>query len=289
MTANLLDSDLMRTFVAVCDAGSFRAASHVVHRTPSAVSMQMAKLEEQIGCALFRKNGRSVSLSPAGEELLGYARRILSLSEEAIARFRAPALDGKITIGAPDDYETRLLPQVLAAFAKACPDVEIDLTLDESAALSERVSTGEVDVALISAEVEGPGDIVCAEPFVWMGLAGGQAKRRRPVPLAVAGVGCSWRQRALDALERASLTYRIMFNCAYSHGHLAALHADLAIAALPASYLLPGLERISPSEGLPDLGIVSSRLCVSSRASEAATVFANIARERLADTPMRAA
>lgn len=283
MTA-LIDPELMRTFVAICEGGSFRAAAERVNRSPSAISMQMTRLEELMARPLFAKNGRSVALSPDGEELLGYARRILSLNEEAVARFRSPQLGGRVRFGAPDDYETRLMPAILARFGRLCPDADIELVLAPSAVLMADVAAGELDLAFVFDGHPGApagSEVIHAEPFVWLGCAGGDAKRRRPLPVAVPGGACPWRHRALEALDRDGLPYRIVFSCEYSHGQLAALQADLAVSPLPASYLLAGLERIAPEHGLPDLGIVATRLVVSPRANDTVRALARVAREVL--------
>src|ERR671916_535781 len=127
-SATGLDVDLLRTLVAIADTGSFNRAARAVFRTPSAVSMQMKKLEEQVGRPLFAKDGRSVILTPDGEALVGYGRRILKLTQEALQRFRAPEIEGTIRLGTPDDYAGRFLPDILARFAASHPQVEVDVT-----------------------------------------------------------------------------------------------------------------------------------------------------------------
>src|SRR5215207_4854795 len=121
-----LDLDLLRTLVAIADTGSFHRAARAVLRTPSAVSMQMKKLEEQVGRPLFAKDGRSVVLTPDGEALVGYGRRIMKLTQEALQRFRAPEIEGTIRLGTPDDYAGSFLPDILARFAAGHPNVEVD-------------------------------------------------------------------------------------------------------------------------------------------------------------------
>lgn len=282
----ILDNDLIRTFVAVCEAGTFRAAAERIHRTPSAVSMQMAKLEETLGAELFLRSGRTVAISAKGEELLAYAKRILSLNEEALSRFMGPDLDGLVRIGVPDDYETRLLPKVLARFARQCPDAEIEMTLAMSQTLVNMVGDNVLDIAIGTSEVlmgaQAPGDLLHAEPMVWMGRSGGMAKLKSPLPLALPGHACVWRQMALQSLDRAALPYRIAFSCEHSHGQLAALMADLAVSALPASYRTPELERIPEDVGLPELGLVVTRIVERPDASPTVRAFARIARETLA-------
>ena len=284
MQPNFVDTDLLRTFVAVCDTGSFRGAAERIHRTPSAVSMQMAKLEEQIATAVFFKEGRSIQLNEAGQEFLGYARRILSLHEEAFARLRRPSLGGLVRCGVPDDFELQLLTKVLPRFARLNPDAEIEIILDHSTALWERTRRGEVDIAFVEASALGDksaGDTVHAEPLVWLGAINGTAKARKPLPLALPGKGCYWRHTALDALERAGICYRTAFTSEYTHGQVAAVSADLAVSPMPASYNAPGLERIPSHEGLPELGTVAVQLSISPLADETALLLADIIREQL--------
>ena len=282
----LLDNDLMRTFVAVCEEGSFRAAAERILRTPSAVSMQMAKLEEQIGHEVFRKSGRSVVLTSAGAELLGYARRILSLNEEAMARFQCESLSGAVRIGVTDDYETRLLPAVLSRFGRLHPDADIEVVLAPSLSLVEMTAAGEVDLAFLEhnrTRSLSVGEVIHAEPFLWVGRRGGTAATRRPLPIAAPGVGCFWRYTGEESLERAGIPYRVAFSCEYSHGQIAAVEADLAVAPLPASYLGPTLERVPADASLPDLGVITTNMVIAPTASPAARALAAVVREELAN------
>lgn len=282
MQSPLVDTELLRTFVAVCDSGSFRAAAQRIHRTPSAVSMQMAKLEEQTETELFAKEGRSIRLTEMGSEFLGYARRILTLHEEALVRINRPKLGGLVRCGVPDDYELRLLTRILPRFARICPDAEIEIVLEPSAVLHERVGRGEIDVAFVETGALGgasAGDTISAEPLIWLGATNGMAKAKRPLPLALPGGACHWRHTALDALERARIPYRVAFTYHYSHGQVAAMQADLAVSPLPQSYYAPGLERIHSGDGLPEL--VSVQLGVSPQADETARVLADTIRESM--------
>ena len=284
MQSPLVDTELLRTFVAVCDTGSFRAAAQRIHRTPSAVSMQMAKLEEQTETELFAKEGRSIRLTAMGSEFLGYARRILTLHEEALVRINRPKLGGLVRCGVPDDYELRLLTRILPRFARICPDVEIEIVLEHSAVLHEKVGRGEVDIAFVEAGALGgatAGDTIAAEPLIWLGAQNGTAKEKRPLPLALPGGSCHWRHTALDALERARIPYRVAFTYHYSHGQVAAMQADLAVSPLPQSYYAPGLERIHSGDGLPELGTVAVQLGVSPQADDTARALADTIRESM--------
>lgn len=253
----LLEIDLLRTFVAISDRHSFTRAAAAVHRTPSAVSMQMKRLEELLGHSLFSREGRAVALTTDGEALLSYARRLLRLNEEAVSRFLAPPVEGKVRFGAPDDFGTRFLPQILSRFASTHRQVEVDVILAPSRTLIRRQDRGELDLALITAgQAEGDAatsDPIYTEPLVWVGLKGGIACEMEPVPLALSNPGCAWRNAATKALDSSARRYRIAYNSEHSQGQIAALLADLAIAPLPASLAVPPLVMLGPQDGLPPL------------------------------------
>jgi DNA-binding transcriptional LysR family regulator len=250
-----LELDLLRTLVAIADTGSFNKAARTVFRTPSAVSMQMKKLEEQVARPLFAKSGRSVTLTPDGDALVGYGRRILKLADEAMLRFRAPQIQGTIRLGAPDDYAMQFLPDILARFAASHPDVEVDVLCLPSFDLLARLDANEVDVALISS---GHGQLngmtVHREPLVWAGLKHGCAHEKSPLPLAVSHIGCCWRRQALAALDRAGIPYRLAYSSRHYLGQLAAMMAGLAIAPVPLSAVKGDLKIVDAEAGLPPIG-----------------------------------
>ena len=138
----LLDLDVLRTFVAIAETGSFTLAANAVFRTPSAVSMQIKKLEEVLGVSVFSRDARSVSLTKDGEMLMGLARRMLALNREAVSRFIVPDIAGVVRLGSPDDYGERVLPQVLKRFAQTHPAIAVDVTIDQSVNLRRRLAEG---------------------------------------------------------------------------------------------------------------------------------------------------
>lgn len=169
----MLDIDVLRTFVAIADTGSFSAAANVVFRTPSAVSMQIKKLEEQIGVAVFDRDARSVTLTSDGEVLLGYARRLLALNREAVATFVAPTVTGVVRLGSPDDIGECVLPLVLKRFADTHPGVTVDVVIDQSVNLRKRLDERRLDVTLFNASRTVPVgedmEILLDEELVWAG------------------------------------------------------------------------------------------------------------------------
>ncbi|WP_163575565.1 LysR family transcriptional regulator [Halomonas faecis] len=243
----LLDSDVLRMFVAIAESGSFTRAARQVFRTPSALSMQIKRLEETLGQTLFVREARQVRLTPEGELLLSYGRRLLRLNEEAVTQFLAPSLEGRVSFGTTDDVGTRILPGVLAQFARSHPAVHVDVVVGSSANMLQRLDAGELDLILITAGNPGQaprGEIVHSEPLVWVGRDGGVAVQRSPLPVALAHQGCAWRKMALDALDSAGIGYRIAYTCEHSAGQEAAMLADLVVSPFPRSLIRAPLRRI---------------------------------------------
>lgn len=254
----LIETDLLRTFVAIAETGSFTKAAGQIHRTPSAVSMQIKKLEEILGRELFLRESRSVAMTPDGEILLGYARRILRINQEAVSRFLSPPIEGVVSFGAPDDFGTRFAPNILARFAATHCHVEVNVVLSTSVDLTNKIEDGTLDLTLITASGRMPapnhGELVFHEPLKWAGLDGGMAHESDPLPLALSGDNCAWRTMALAALDKSHRPYRIAYSSESWAGQQAALVADLAIAPIPCSLIVPPLRMIGRAEGLPELG-----------------------------------
>ncbi|MCW8125147.1 LysR substrate-binding domain-containing protein [Microbulbifer halophilus] len=256
--APLLDTELLRTFVTIAECGSFTRAARQVFRTPSALSMQIKRLEETLGRALFVREARRVRLTPDGEILLGYGRRLLKLNEEAVGRFLSPALEGRLRLGTPDDVGTRILPRALTQFARSHPAVQVDVAVGRSSELTRQLDANELDVALITAgntdsTGEG-GQLIHTEPLVWAARDGGVAAQREPLPLALAGPNCVWRGMALAALDEAGIGYRIAYTSEHCAAQEAAILADLAVAPFPLSLVRAPLRKLGADSGLPPLG-----------------------------------
>lgn len=270
-TTPLLDTDVLRTFVTIAESGSFTRAARQVFRTPSALSMQIKRLEETLGQPLFVREARQVRLTPEGEVLLGYGRRLLKLNEEAVTQFLAPTLEGRVGFGTTDDVGSRILPGVLAQFARTHPAVQVDVVVGSSSQMLERLDAGELDLVLVTAGNDGQeprGEIVHTEPLVWAGREGGIAAQRAPLPVALASHGCAWRGMALDALDHAGMSYRIAYSCEHTAGQEAAMLADLAVAPFPRGLVRSPLRRIDGNL-LPPLGDYRVALVKRSRPSEA--------------------
>ena len=250
-----LDMDLARTFVAIAEAGNFSRAAERVHRSASAISLQVKKLEELVGRELFRRDARSVELTPDGEVFLGYARRLLKLNDEAFTRFLVPSCEGTVRLGVPNDSGVIAIPDMLKRFAATHPKVEVSVWLDRTVELQRKCLSGDLDIAVLASDAakDGP-DVVHTEPLVWIGARGGLAAETRPLPLALADHGCAWRATALAALDKAGIDYRVAYTSEFCQGQIAAVAADLAIAPLPLSVVSDNLVRLGEDRGLPSLG-----------------------------------
>jgi DNA-binding transcriptional LysR family regulator len=250
-----LSLDALRTFLVISETGSFRRASARVHRSPSAVSLQIANLEDILGVRLFHRNARRVTLTEDGDALLAHARRLVELNDEALAQFRKPAVSGRITLAAAHDLGVSLVPGLLRRLAAVYPDLRVDVRLGSGAAVREVIASGDVNLVLfneVGPDTLGAQDLI-SEPLVWLMREGGGAIRQSPLPLAIAEVGCAWRDAALGCLDAAGLKYRIAYASDTSMGQVAALRADLAIAALPHSLAGDGLVKAPPHYRLPSL------------------------------------
>lgn len=265
----LLDLEVLRTFVAIAETGSFTMAANAVFRTPSAVSMQIKKLEDILGVSVFVRDARSVSMTRDGEMLLGYARRLLALNREAVAKFIMPDISGVVRLGSPDDYGERVLPNVLKRFARSHPSIAVDVTIDMSGNLRRRMTERMLDITLVTAchNIPSEAEVLLTEPIVWAGARGGSAHLREPLPVSLWEEGCVWRANALEALGREGRDYRVAYMSAHTAGQRAAILADLAVAPLPKSFIGDEIVALGPQEGLPTLSNYNLAMIVAPDAS----------------------
>lgn len=250
-----LNLDTLRGFVAICETGSFRQAAVRVNRSPSAVSLQIGKLEALLNAQLLHRDARSVVLTEQGEVLLGFARRLLGISDEAMSLFHGSPLSGRLRLAAPHDLGITLVPGLLRRLAETHPGIVVEVRLDTTETVQRQLSDGEANLALFN-DVGAPPIRVqdlFSERLVWLMRDGGRAVEREPLPLAAAEVGCAWRDASLQALQTAERPYRIAYSSDTSMGQVAALRADLAVAALPVSLADRDLVEVPADYGLPRL------------------------------------
>ena len=252
MTA-MLDLDQLRTFVAIAESGTFTHAGGIVHKTQSAVSMQMRRLEERIGKPIFERDGRQSKLTEDGERLLGYARRMVRLSDETIAAFDETELTGSVRLGTPDDYADRFLPEILARFARSNPRVEVSVVCEPSLMLMEMAKTGDIDLAIVTACGEMETEVIREEPLLWVTSSAHQIEEEEILPMALSKAPCIWRSAGLDALASVGRKYRVRYTSGNSAALSAAVLAGLAVTVVAESALRPGMRVLSEAEGFPRL------------------------------------
>lgn len=252
-----LDPALLRSFAAVADAGSLTRAGERLRLSQPTMSLQVKRLEQALGCQLLVRSPHSLRLTAQGETLLGYARRILALQEEALARLTQPGVSGTVRLGTPEDFATTHLPTVLAAFTRAHPLVALEVTTDLTLNLIQRFSAGEFDLVLVKREPSGAteGVRVWREPLVWASTApmADAFGRDVPLPLVVSPHPCVYRRRAIRTLERLGHDYRIAYTSTSLAGAQAAVRAGLGVAVLPKEMVPPDFIVLGEAAGAPDL------------------------------------
>jgi DNA-binding transcriptional LysR family regulator len=253
MTRHDLQLDWLRTFVAVVDAGSLAAAAPALHRSPSAVSMGLRKLEDAVGRPVLSRGPRHLSLTAAGHELLVHARRLRAAHTEALDALHGSALSGALRIGVPDDYAVAHLGPVLRAFGPRHPAVEIQLSCAQSTALLPQIARGELDLAIVSCAASRGAQPLFEEPMVWVGAADFDCWRRDPLPVAAYEAGSLARRAALAALSQARRRHRVVCNTPSLAGQLAAVESGLAVAALTRCSVPSHLLVLGERQGLPPM------------------------------------
>lgn len=250
----MLDPDNLRTLVAIAETGSFTAAGLRVHRTQSAVSMQMRKLEAALDRKLFERQGRDARLTADGELLVAHARRILKAQAEALAVFDREAFTGEVRIAAPDDYASTFMPGILMRFAASHPKVRVDLRSLPSLQASRLVERGEIDMALVTqGHGERGGIVLHREPLVWVAARGHCVQDETPLPLAIFHAECVFRRHAVAALDAVGRPWRIAYSSQSIAGIYAAVETGLAVGTILPSNLRPGLVVLGEADGLPPL------------------------------------
>jgi DNA-binding transcriptional LysR family regulator len=261
-----LDLDVLTMIVAVADTGNISRAAEVVHRSQSAVSMQIKALEAALGKPLFVRRPRDVIPTQDGEVLLTFARRMLALRDEAWAAVVRPDVTGRVVIGVPDDYASSLLPSILKKFSATYPKVEIQVVGLPSVALAPMVKDGSVDL-VCATRVKGlSGEFIRHEPMVWAAAPSAQdIWRERPLPIAVFLPGSVARENAIRSLERAKISYRTSYESPSLLGLLSMVEAGLAVAPLARCAVPAHLSLLGQAQGLPEIAALELILARSAK------------------------
>ncbi|WP_127900893.1 LysR family transcriptional regulator [Solirhodobacter olei] len=275
--ARNLDMTALRAFVAVAECGGVTKAAGVLNLTQSAVSMQVKRLEEAMGRALFHRGGRKLTMSGEGEQVLSYARRMLALNDELLARLSDEACCGELRLGVPDDIVYPHIPGVLKRLAREFPRTRITLISNYTNGLREGFAKGEYDVILTTEDRPDPAAEVLTEcDLVWVGAEGGCAWQQRPLRLALEEQ-CIFRPLALAALEQAGIAWEMGSSGRNCEVMGATAAADLAVTARLRWAVPQGCAVIEGGNALPDLGRI--RIAMYTRGAGAGRVAEALAAQ----------
>lgn len=257
-----LTPDILRTFVAAVRVGSFTGAAEQVNLSQSAVSVQMRRLERELGHRLFVRGKNGVEPTWHGRLLHGYAKRLLDIHEQALCALDASGGASLVRIGVPDDYADVCLCRVLKSFVRAAPGVRVAVVTGNSSGLLADVRKARLDLAICRGQGTGEGEPLCHGRLVWTGRAECLPKAGQSLPLVLPGEGCAVRAMALRALQDAGISCHTAFSCSNRTLAMAVAHQGVAVGVLPAC-LVPrglqdsGLQRALPR--LPETGVTMHR------------------------------
>ena len=248
-----LDITTLRSFVAVADLGGVTRAAGHLHLTQSAVSMQLKRLEDLLGLSLLDRSNRSVALTAAGQQMLGYARRMVDMNDEVMARLTDQTYEGEIVLGVPHDIVLPAVPQVLQRFNSLFPRMKVQLITTPTRDLKAKHRRGECDIILTTEiALDDGGETLIELPLRWVGAPGGTAWRQRPLRL-VFGRYCIFRAGAIAALEAAGIDWELAVETESDRTIEATVSADLGINAMLEGMEPRHLEQIDHGGALPEL------------------------------------
>lgn len=249
-----LDSDLLRTFLAVADAGSVTAGAERIHRSQSAASVQIRQLEELLGKPVFTRHGRGVGLSEAGQALAPVARQVIETLDTTFAEVSGSGLTGALRIGIPDEHGKETLSRIIAAFARQHPRIDLTVHCALSSGFPSALASGNLDLAVHEVEHLTPDmDLLHEEPMHWVAARTASLLDRDPIPVALFDRACWWRDAALLALEKSGRSHRMVYSSESVTGITAAIEAGIAIGVLDRSALTPDLVVLTEADGLGEM------------------------------------
>lgn len=276
-----LDMDALRSMVAGVEFGSFARAASALGRSQSAISMHLKKLEQQTGQLLFRRSGRGLVPTEAGETLLGHARRILALNDAALDRLGAAAQPAAVRLGLPQDFFEDVMPDALRAFAERHPGTHAEVRAGRNHVLAQEVRAGRLDAALafFPAGSDGDGERIATLPLVWIGTGETQAAEG-PLPLVLFDHPCLFRQAALRGLDEAGRAWRLALTTPSLPGLWAALRTGHGLTSRTRHRIPPDLRELDRhAHGLPDLPRIEVRLLRAEAPAPAAADLCAILRD----------
>ncbi len=283
--SRLLDLDALRAYVAMAELGGLARAGERIGRTQAAISLQMKRLEQRAGQALFRRRGRRLVMTEAGELLLGYARRMLALNDEALQAMQGADVSGQVHFGCSQDFGEAWLPPVLAQFRRGIPSMSLEVRIDGGTRSVQAVEAGELDLALaLGLGERGRCVRVGHLPLVWIAHRDFAWDRSTPLPLTVFTAPCRFRDKAVAALDAASIPWAVSLTSPSLYGVWTAVQAGLGVTIRTPEGLRPELEIVNDRFGLPDLGLVDVSLYLKPGPQSAAVrTFTQLLTDRLSE------
>lgn len=279
-----LDTDALRSFMTGIELGSFALAAARLCRSTSAVSAQLRKLEQQCGAPLVTKQGRGLALTPAGELLLSYARRLLALNDEAMQAVKGELLQGEISLGMQEDFGETLMPEVLGRFSRQHPGLRISARVERNHSLTEGVMRGELDLALAWQTDTLPANAIVLKQLALQWISSptldhfSYLSGKAPLPLVVFDAPCIMRSRAIAALDKAKIPWRIAFTSRSLGGIRAAVSAGLGVT-VRTPLGMPAPLTVLPASVLPSPGSLGVMLLTAeNRASPALAQLSDVVK-----------
>jgi DNA-binding transcriptional LysR family regulator len=249
-----IDIALLRAFVTVVETGGVTSASRMLARTQAAVSQQIKRLEDLFGETLFQREHKRLTLSPAGERLLGPAQRLIAMNDETWSQMTTPDFEGDVRLGVPHDIVAYLIPSVLQRFNKARPRVRVVLICKGSKLLLDDIAASRIDLTLTTEITCGAyGETLMRDRLVWVGGKGTQTYRETPLPLSLGSKHCKFRPEVIKALQAAGRDWRVVSDADSMEATYSTLKAGLAVAAMLRTSVPDYLEVLGAGAQLPAL------------------------------------
>lgn len=276
MTLNL-DMDCLRTFITINNLGSFADAANHLHRTAPAISLQIKRLEDQLGTKVFQKSGRKMVLSAAGENLLHKAQQILDINDEIVLRLSKKPLKGRIALGVIQDYADKFLPFILNKFKATHPNVHITVLVDSTKNLTSQIKKGTLDLAIaIDNKSNLKNEKLKQEKTIWLSKTSLEFDPKKPLPLVVLETPCTFRENAIEALNKQKRSWEIVFTSPSLSGLHAAIEAGLGITARTKLSYNEEITQTSKTLKLPKLPAVDFVIYEKKKQTESAAIFKKI-------------
>jgi DNA-binding transcriptional LysR family regulator len=236
--SSLLDLEVLRTFVMIVETGELKKAAENIHRSHAAVSMQMKRLEEQLGCCLMKRSNKGITLTSAGKTLLNYSEQLLQLNQSTVSALSTNKYNATINFGIPTDYAQDFLSYFMPLLTQELPNLDANIHCNRSRNLRKQLASGELDIAIVAGETDQKDELLLwSERLVWSAPLHGQLEQQKCLPIAMLTDNCIVRDLCLEGLSNAKLNYREVFSSPVLENVATAVHSGFAISLLPESLI----------------------------------------------------